>query len=289
MSAQKGTYSIGKVSSLCNVSIKTLRYYDEIGLLIPDYRKDDSNYRYYTHEQILTLFIIRRLRNLGVPLKEIKDIICQKDAESMERCIRQRLEEISRSIEALNDQYAEGQLLLERLEKGHDLLETEHPGWSTEGIRVEEIPLSPVLFTRRIKKNYKNSDVSVDRWFELFEMVSHHKLKATGPVILTYHNNPLEQFYQNDCDLEISIQVNEPADSPASKDFGGFLAVTALHIGRNEDIIQTHIKAIKWLNQHGYTIAGPISEEYIISPVDIENEADHITRVIIPIERQEKE
>lgn len=203
MSAQKGTYSIGKVSSLCNVSIKTLRYYDEIGLLIPDCRKDNSNYRYYTHEQILTLFIIRKLRHLGVPLKEIKDIIGRKDAESMEKCIRQRLEEINHAIEALNDQYAEG------------------------------------------------------------------------------------QFYQNDCDLEISIQVNEAADSPAAKEFGGFPAVTALHIGRNEDIIQTHIKAIKWLNQRGYTIAGPISEEYIISPVDIENEADHITRVIIPIEKTE--
>lgn len=287
MSGQKGTYSIGKVSSLCNVSIKTLRYYDEIGLLIPDCRKDDSNYRYYTHEQILTLFIIRKLRHLGVPLKEIKDIISQKDAESMEKCIRQRLEEINHAIEALNDQYAEGQFLLERLEKGHDLLETEHTNWSTESIHVEAIPVSPVLFTRRIKKNYKNSDVSVDRWFELFEMVSRYKLKATGPVILTYHNNPLEQFYQNDCDLEISIQVNESVDSPAAKTFGGFPAVTALHIGRNEDIIQTHIKAIKWLNQRGYTIAGPISEEYIISPVDIENEADHITRVIIPIEKPE--
>lgn len=287
MSGQKGTYSIGKVSSLCNVSIKTLRYYDEIGLLIPDCRKDDNNYRYYTHEQILTLFIIRKLRHLGVPLKEIKDIISQKDAESMEKCIRQRLEEINQSIEALNDQYAEGQLLLERLEKGHNLLETEHTGWATEGIRLEEIPRSPVLFTRRVKKNYKNSDVSVDRWFELFEMVSRHKLKATGPIILTYHNHPLEQFYQNDCDLEISIQVNESVDSPAAKEFGGFPAVTALHIGRNEDIIQTHIKAIKWLNQHGYTIAGPISEEYIISPVDIENEADHITKIIIPIEKPE--
>ncbi|MBR4016146.1 MAG: MerR family transcriptional regulator [Anaerotignum sp.] len=288
MLRNKKIYPIGKVSSLCNVSVKTLRYYDEIGLLVPDCRKDDSNYRYYTHEQILTLFIIRKLRHLGVPLKEIKTIICQKDAQSMEHCIRQRLEEISHAMEALNDQYAEGQLLLERLEKGQNLLEAEQPGWTTEGIRVEDIPISPVLFTRRIKKNYKNSDVSVDRWFELFEMVARLKRKAVGSVILTYHNPPLEQFYQNDCDLEISIPVNELSDSPAAKNFGGFPAVTALHIGKNEDIIQTHIKAIKWLNQQGYTITGPISEEYIISPIDTTREQDHITKVIIPIEKPKK-
>ena len=287
MAQQKTTYSIGKVSTLCNVSVKTLRYYDEIGLLVPEYRKDESNYRYYTHEQILTLFIIRKLRLLGVPIKEIKEIICQKDMESMESCIRQRLDAICKSIEDLENQYAEGRLLLERLEMGHNLLGGDKSQWSTESICVEKIPVSPVLFTRRTQTNYKNSDVSVERWFELFEIVQRQKLRATGSVVLTYHNNPLEQFYQKDCDLEICIQVNEAVTAPAAKTFGGFTAVTALHVGRNEDIIQTHIKAIKWLNQQGYTIAGPISEEYIISPVDITNEEDHITKVIIPIEKPE--
>lgn len=284
MSDGKNYYSIGKVSTLCNVPIKTLRYYDKIGLLVPEYRKGDSNYRYYTQDQMLTLFIIRKLKLLGIPLKEINQIVCKRDAETMGECIRERLIEISQAIENLNDQYMEGQLLLDRLEKGHNILETEQSNWSTEGIRVEEISKVNVIFSRRVKKNYKNNDVSVDRWFELFERVSYHKLRMIGPVILTYHNNPLEQFFKTDCDLEISIQVNEPRDLPEFKEFGGFRAVTALHIGRNDEIIQTHIRAIKWLNQQGYTVAGPVSEEYIISPVDINNEENHITKIIIPIE-----
>lgn len=287
MTSKKSIYSIGKVSSLCNVSIKTLRYYDKIGLLVPEIRKDDSKYRYYTHEQILTLSIIRRLRHLGVPIKEIKEIITQNDTKSMEKCIHQRLDTIMQTIETLNTQYSEGEHLLERLEKGKSLLDVAQSDWTTEGIQIEEIPLTPVLFTRRIQNNYKNSDVSVDRWFEIFAMVSRYKLKALGSVILTYHNNPLEQFYQSDCDLEISIQVNERIDLPISKEFGGYTAVTALHFGRNEDIIHTHLKAIKWLNQQGYTIVGPISEEYVVSPVDIQNENDHITKVIIPVERND--
>lgn len=284
MSDRKNYYSIGKVSTLCNVPIKTLRYYDNIGLLVPDYRDSDSNYRYYTQDQILTLFIIRKLKHLGIPLKEISQIVSQRNADAMGVYIRERLLEISKMIEDLNNQYSEGQLLLDRLEKGHNILETEQPNWSTEGIRVEEIPTENVLFTRSIKRNYKNNDVSVDRWFELFEMVSQHKLRMVGPIILTYHNNPLDQFFKTDCDLEICIQINEARDDlPEFKRFGNFKAVTALHIGRNDEIIQTHIKAIKWLNQQGYTIAGPISEEYIISPVDINNEENHITKVIIPI------
>lgn len=81
---------------------------------------------------------------------------------------------------------------------------------------MEDIPVSTVFFTRRLKKNYKNTDVSVERWLELFQMVSKQKLRVVGPVILTYHNNPLEQFFKTDCDLEISIQVTRPGTSPSA-------------------------------------------------------------------------
>ena len=284
ISEGKSYYSIGKVSTLCCVPIKTLRYYDKIGLLVPEYRKDESNYRYYTQDQILTLFIIRKLKLLGIPLKEIHEIISSRDSAAMGKCIQERLQGISQAIEDLNNQYSEGKMLLDRLNMGHNILETGHASWSTEEIRVEDIPVSTVLFTRRLKKNYKNTDVSVERWLELFQMVSQQKLRVVGPVILTYHNNPLEQFFKTDCDLEISVRVNETRDRPECKQFGGFRAVTALHIGRNDEIIQTQARAIKWLNQQGYSVAGPISEEYIVSPMDIINEEDHITKVIIPIQ-----
>ena len=231
--------------------------------------------------------IIRKLRMLGIPLKEIHEIITSQDSAAMGRCIQERLQAISQSIEELNNQYSEGKLLLDRLRMGHNLLDGGHASWSTEEIRVEDIPVSTVLFTRRLKRNYRNADVSVERWLELFQMVSQQKLRVVGPVILTYHNNPLEQFFKPDCDLEISVQVNESRDAPDCKQFGGFRAVTALHIGRNDEIIQTHVRAIQWLNQQGFTIGGPISEEYIVSPVDIINEEDHITKVIIPIQSAE--
>ena len=284
MAEGKSYYSIGKVSTLCCVPIKTLRYYDKIGLLVPEYLKHESKCRYYTQDQILTLFIIRKLRMMGISLKEIQEIISSRDSAAMGRCIQERLRGIQQSIEELNNQYSEGKMLLDRLNMGHNLLEGGHASWSTEEIRVEDIPVSTVLFTRRLKKNYKNADVSVERWLELFQMVSQQKLRVVGPVILTYHNNPLEQFFKKDCDLEISVQVNETRDRPECKQFGGFRAVTALHIGRNDEIIQTHVRAIKWLNQQGFNISGPISEEYIVSPVDIINEEDHITKVIIPIQ-----
>lgn len=48
MRKEKGFYQIGEVSKLCNISIKTLRYYDEIELLIPEKIDTYSGYRYYS-------------------------------------------------------------------------------------------------------------------------------------------------------------------------------------------------------------------------------------------------
>ena len=99
LSEKNKYYSIGKVSSICDVPIKTLRYYDQIGLLVPQYRKEDGHYRYYEHTQLLTLHIIRKLRLLGVSLKDIQRIIQNCDNAAMEQCVVSRMHEISKNIE----------------------------------------------------------------------------------------------------------------------------------------------------------------------------------------------
>jgi len=63
--------SIGKVSKLKNVSIKSLRYYDEIGILKPAYVNHQTNYRYYKPEQLFIVDAITLCIDLGIPLKTL--------------------------------------------------------------------------------------------------------------------------------------------------------------------------------------------------------------------------
>lgn len=63
--------SIGKVAKLKNISIKALRYYDEIGVFIPAYINPDTNYRYYTKEQLPMLDAVNLCLKLGIPLKTL--------------------------------------------------------------------------------------------------------------------------------------------------------------------------------------------------------------------------
>lgn len=68
-------YGIGTVARLAQVSVRTLRHYDDLGLLKPAYVDPVTGYRHYTPEQVLRLHRILVLRDLGVPLSEIGRLI----------------------------------------------------------------------------------------------------------------------------------------------------------------------------------------------------------------------
>ena len=111
MSEEK-KYSIGEVSAICNVPIKTLRYYDEIELIVPKYRKKESNYRYYEKDQMILVSTVKKLRLLGFSLKEIREFCKNNNTEHLEKSIRQKLDVISDEIKKLNERYEEGEYFL---------------------------------------------------------------------------------------------------------------------------------------------------------------------------------
>lgn len=74
--------SIGEMAKTNRVSIATLRFYDQMGLLKPSYRDEASNYRYYDICQTSRLDIIRYMRNLGMSLSEIQTLLGKRGASS---------------------------------------------------------------------------------------------------------------------------------------------------------------------------------------------------------------
>ena len=79
-------YTVKNLAKLSGISIRTLRFYDEIGLLKPAYY-GDNNYRYYEEEQLLMLQQILFYRELGFPLTDIQRIICSDDFNKIDALI----------------------------------------------------------------------------------------------------------------------------------------------------------------------------------------------------------
>lgn len=87
---KENLFSIGEVSKMFHISISSLRHYETIGLLTPEYIAPDSGYRYYGAEQFEVLNTIRYLRVLDMPLSEIKDFLQNKDINLIEEKLQQQ-------------------------------------------------------------------------------------------------------------------------------------------------------------------------------------------------------
>ena len=284
---QARKFSIREVSEICNFPSKTLRYYDEIGLVVPAFRDESSRYRYYGKDQIITLCIIRKLRKMGFGLKAIQCIITGNTATDLERNIETKLEELEEEISNLERTYYSMKAFMERLKTGVDLLNIkEH--LEVEDVSIETIPPAKLVYTRKTMANYANAEVSLDRWVELSNLCDELDLKTDGSYIVTYHSNPLEQFLYTDTDIEFGISVEDVGAAKDFRTFGNFTAATAIHLGDYADIMQTHVRLVQWINKNHYGIVGPVSEEFIISPLDINNASEHVTKIIIPVEKIEK-
>lgn len=101
--------SIGKVSKLKNVSIKSLRYYDKIGILKPAFVNTETNYRYYTEEQLYLLDAITLCVRLGIPLKDLNGYV-ENDSINLQKLLydgkilaEEKILEIHKCLEALQD------------------------------------------------------------------------------------------------------------------------------------------------------------------------------------------
>jgi DNA-binding transcriptional MerR regulator len=285
---RKDYFSIGEVATACNISIRTLRYYDEIGLIVPEIRKEDSKYRYYSKEQMLNIAIIRKLRCLGVGLKEIKEIVESNDLETLKTNVESRLGCIDKEMSKLEQSKRDGQSLLERLNHGSEIInemdEQSNVVDIDSDIKIENVPEIKIYYSRKTMKAYHNEEVSIERWVGITDEVLKHNLKICGPIIVTYYTELLDQFLSKTCDIEFGIQV-EDEGSDKVRSFGGFQAVTLYHVGPYSDIIKTYVKALQWINQNNYKVSGPVSEEFIISPVDVNKESEHVTKILIPVEK----
>lgn len=94
-------FSIGEVSKLFHISVSSLRHYENIGLLKPEYIDSKTGYRYYSVLQFELLNSIRYLRCLDMPLTEISDFLSNKDVDLIEEKLKEQRKLIIKKQEEL--------------------------------------------------------------------------------------------------------------------------------------------------------------------------------------------
>ena len=107
---------IGSFAKLCNVSIKTLRFYDTNGLLKPSYTDEQTGYRYYSEEQLLTVKRIKAFKQQGLSLQMIKQLLQTSKAAEAKTLLHQHKQNLEERLTWMNQSLHEVNAQLERIE-----------------------------------------------------------------------------------------------------------------------------------------------------------------------------
>lgn len=91
-------YSIGDVAKIKDITIKALRYYHKMGILIPSYIDEKSGYRYYSLEQFVYIDIIKGCRALGTSIEELQNIFKDCDTNTLIEFLQNKRKEAEENI-----------------------------------------------------------------------------------------------------------------------------------------------------------------------------------------------
>ena len=133
-------FQIGEVAKLFHVSVGTLRHYEQVGLLTPEYIAPDSGYRYYSTRQFEVLNTIRYLRALDMPLSQIGDFLKNKDTQVIQEKLLRQKEAVARKRREL-----------ERIERKIDNRLNQLQSATTANldvIRLESMPACRIVWMR---------------------------------------------------------------------------------------------------------------------------------------------
>lgn len=124
-------FSIGEVSKIKGITVKALRYYHKMGILVPSYIDESSGYRYYSIEQFIYIDIIKGCRSLGTSIVELQEIFKECDTDKLLNFSKQKrkeaedniikMKEIIQNIDKLTEsvQYSKDALLKDEIEIKH--------------------------------------------------------------------------------------------------------------------------------------------------------------------------
>jgi DNA-binding transcriptional MerR regulator len=257
-------FKIGDYSKLTRVPVKTLRYYDDIGLFKPLRVDPFTGYRYYSFDQLPRLNRILALRDLGFPLEQIARILDDDlTPEQLTGMLRLREAELQQQVEATQTRLAQVAMRIEYMRQ-----EGKMPDYEIVLKKVAPVKIASareVVPTPEQMRERCNALVN-----EVCEMLVKHHQPTDGICLALYHDNSAQGI-----DVEMALFL--PDDAPTLKQ--GRVAIStlpavesmasAVYRGSYNDhaaVGQLHIDIGKWIEANGYRITGASREIYLKTP-----------------------
>lgn len=264
---KKKEYSIGEVGRKFGLSLKTMRYYDELGLVKPSRRDERSGYRYYDEDVALRLASIKYYQATGLTLEEIRDFIFSPDLDSL---IAKFDNDICRRQKRIKNEIINKETMavwLDLLEEGRMYLQ------------MEELPLG-LKRIPRIEAVYSYNNRYLGEAWRAVGQVPY------GSIYVEYPHLD-KRIAGTEQDYIRYMKVHPDSNRHIQTSFiGDFTAVSAIHIGSRQNIANTYHTMVTWSKENGFSLKNTCLERYIIDETSVNREAEFVTEVLIPLKNE---
>ena len=266
----EGYFTTGEFAKLCGVKKQTLFHYDEIGLFSPVLTKENG-YRYYSYRQIYNFIIIRTLKDLNMPLKDIKTYLNTRTPENYIHLLQDKLSEVDTVLHKLTQIK---NCLTTSIDHIKLAQHTEH-GKTILAQQEEEYLLMSTPLNSSTRKEFSSF------MQEYIHFCNAHSLSLYDPLgsLIKFDDvakgipNCFTSLYTKTQDATIPSVIEKPK---------GLYAIT-YHHGCYETTYQTYAKILAFLKEHHLTPGEFFYEDYLLDDLASPNPEEFVTRIMIEI------
>jgi effector-binding domain-containing protein len=268
---------IGDFSTISRVSVKTLRYYDEMGLLKPVSVDPATGYRFYDYRQLSTLHRILALKDLGFSLEEIGHLLNDRlSTEQMRGMLKLRKTEAQQRVQEETER-------LQRVDARLKQIEQENAMSSYEVV-IKKIEKMKVASVRGVVPTPPEQG---PLWGELEGYLEKQRVKPCGPCLSLYHN---EGFKEHDWDIEVCEPVMTGDKGAGRVNVYELPAVDTMactvHHGPFVTIGESYNALGQWIDENSYHIVGPAREVYLRpSENGSQTDPETVTEIQFPVQK----
>ena len=265
---------IGEFARLSQVSLKTLRHYDLLGVLRPSRIDPDSGYRLYEMEQLAEMMRIQALKDCGFTLEEIAHMLQTSDVKAVEILLQQRLVSQQQLV-------AEEQARLQRMQARIKQLT-----WTNTISRYDVALRQTEQLTLLGLRQYVATTEEIGPLArKVVRHLEQQALVPIGPLIHLYFD---EDMQEEGFDLFVGAPV---AASPLVMTelrcevlAGGSQVACVLHCGDYTNIGAAYTALDRWLSLSGYQAGGSYREIYHRSPSHTNDPSSYLTEIQYPLQ-----
>jgi effector-binding domain-containing protein len=151
-------------------------------------------------------------------------------------------------------------------------------------IEIKEIPVSYVAYLR--SKGLCTIEEFTVRYCKLISLIERNNFHITKNAMAIYYDDCIDfkEKEKEEYDIEVCIVVSEEREIDGLvRKFGGFKAVTAVHYGSYDNMIDTYRKMFKYIYENGYEACGEPIDNYLVDIINTADDGNYVTELIIPI------